>query len=755
MRRRSYLAIVLSVLMLFFTACGKSNYSSYTIGGSDKSDSVFGSGSDSSGEDQTGSGSIFGDDSSDNTDESDTEETGSIFSQDEDDGGIFTVEEEPDGSAHLTEEDIQAMNNGNAIFVYSNEGYLSTLVGRYYNKKIVIKPGSMETAEDAINSLNGIASLLGLQEDTRFFCSNMAQDGKKYTYVTYEQRYGESTVMNATLHIVIDPEGYPCCVSSSFTPKLDALEYEEVLSRDEVFEMLKEYYPDYTWYPEASTEATIWFSYFEQIVNCYVYFSDNPERNSAFDEMRYLQLYVAKDGSMIYWQVPTSTLSVEKEDSYYSTDEYFEGMESRTWSGTVDYQNDGIENVTINVAFNPKDNLYYMMDLDRKIAVADYYDFSYAQYYEPKITFLTSADNTWDERDIATMYNFEITYDAYKDIGIKSPDGFETPLLLLRKFCDENHEGVYNAVYISQAQGWFTFGYSEACDFSYCLDAMAHEFTHAVTESSILGNAYFNDSGAINEAYSDIMGNIIQTMAGRGNDSDWLIGETGSNNSTLLRSMSDPQSHHQPDSIGGNYYIRNVENPDSEFNDMGGVHCNSGIVNYAAYLIYKSGLDLDTMFDLFYTSMQVLTPANKYEDVYAALIYSARANGYTQAESAIKSAFEQVRVIGHSRTELENAVPSDGGVLTCKVINYEYENVLFRLEVYDIQGQWVMNFYPDENGLIYAALPQGQYQMLIQAINSQTYQQGIYVLTDGGWAQQGNPAVVTVQNGQTFQLPDA
>ena len=58
MRRRSYLAIVLSVLMLFFTACGKSNYSSYTIGGSAKSDSVFGSGSDSSGEDQTGSGSM-------------------------------------------------------------------------------------------------------------------------------------------------------------------------------------------------------------------------------------------------------------------------------------------------------------------------------------------------------------------------------------------------------------------------------------------------------------------------------------------------------------------------------------------------------------------------------------------------------------------------------------------------------------------------------------------------------------------------
>ena len=43
-------------------------------------------------------------------------------------------------AVQLTEEDIQRMNGGNALFVYSNEGYLSTLIGKYYEEPIPVRP---------------------------------------------------------------------------------------------------------------------------------------------------------------------------------------------------------------------------------------------------------------------------------------------------------------------------------------------------------------------------------------------------------------------------------------------------------------------------------------------------------------------------------------------------------------------------------------------------------------------------------------
>ena len=41
------------------------------------------------------------------------------------------------------------------------------------------------------------------------------------------------------------------------------------------------------------------------------------------------------------------------------------------------------------------------------------------------------------------------------------------------------------------------------------------------------GLPYLNDSGAINESLSDIMGNLIETYITETDDTEWLIGEGG------------------------------------------------------------------------------------------------------------------------------------------------------------------------------------------------------------------------------------
>ena len=120
---------------------------------------------------------------------------------------------------------------------------------------------------------------------------------------------------------------------------------------------------------------------------------------------------------------------------------------------------------------------------------------------------------------------------------------------------------------------------------------VGHEFTHGVTAySSQLFYAY--QSGAINEAISDIMGELIdQSYAASGEDSRlWLIGEdlpldlfTGLRE---IRDMANPNRLGQPTVVGGPFWSN--LGPLDPFFDNGGVHTNSGPANYLAYQIANS-----------------------------------------------------------------------------------------------------------------------------------------------------------------------
>lgn len=114
------------------------------------------------------------------------------------------------------------------------------------------------------------------------------------------------------------------------------------------------------------------------------------------------------------------------------------------------------------------------------------------------------------------------------------------------------------------------------------LDVVAHELTHGVTDySSRL--IYFNESGALNEAFSDMMGTAAEFFyqpPGSGNlRADYLCAEDVVRPGGL-RSMADPQVFGDPD-----HYSRRYTGPE----DNGGVHINSGIANNAFYLAIEGG----------------------------------------------------------------------------------------------------------------------------------------------------------------------
>ena len=129
-------------------------------------------------------------------------------------------------------------------------------------------------------------------------------------------------------------------------------------------------------------------------------------------------------------------------------------------------------------------------------------------------------------------------------------------------------------------------------DLTNSFDVIAHELTHGVTdyESDLI---YANESGALNEALSDIFGVSADAYkTGVINSSTWKLGEevyTPGTSGDALRYMNDPTADgYSRDHYSTRLYPNNCT-PNGN-NDSCGVHGNSGIANLAYYLLVQGGL---------------------------------------------------------------------------------------------------------------------------------------------------------------------
>ncbi len=116
------------------------------------------------------------------------------------------------------------------------------------------------------------------------------------------------------------------------------------------------------------------------------------------------------------------------------------------------------------------------------------------------------------------------------------------------------------------------------------IDICGHEMSHGVTERTA-NLTYSNESGALNEATSDIFGAMVELRADGGvvSADTWKIGEDSYTPGTAgdaLRLMNNPNAVGDPD----HYSLRYTGTADS-----GGVHTNSSIANHAFYLMAAGG----------------------------------------------------------------------------------------------------------------------------------------------------------------------
>lgn len=214
---------------------------------------------------------------------------------------------------------------------------------------------------------------------------------------------------------------------------------------------------------------------------------------------------------------------------------------------------------------------------------------------------------------------FEFAGDAYsyfyQNHGRDSIDNRGMAIISSVRYCPLSGCSWQNA-YWNGSQMVFTPGMSAADD------VVAHELAHGITqyEANLF---YYMQSGAINEAFSDIFGEFIDLTNGRGNDSDhvrWLLGEDLP--IEAIRSLKDPPLFGQPDRMTSpNYYCGDLDN--------GGVHRNSGVANKAAFLMADGGyfngvsvlgIGIPKTSDIWYEALtNLLTSGAGYNDLYNAL----------------------------------------------------------------------------------------------------------------------------------------
>lgn len=250
----------------------------------------------------------------------------------------------------------------------------------------------------------------------------------------------------------------------------------------------------------------------------------------------------------------------------------------------------------------------------------------------------------YDAAAVDAHYYAGVTYDYYKNtFNRNSLNDAGAPLKSTVHYGSNYNNAFWNGSQMVYGDGdGVTF-----TSLSGGIDVVGHELTHAVTENSS-NLIYQNESGALNEAVSDIFGTLVEYYDNR--NPDWEIGEdiyTPSKAGDALRSMSDPTKYGDPDHYSKRY---------TGSSDNGGVHTNSGIINKAAYLLANggthsgvtvNGIGKDKLGAIYYrANTQYFTESTTFSQARAGLVQAAAdLYGANSAEAtAVKQSYDAVGV---------------------------------------------------------------------------------------------------------------
>ena len=193
-----------------------------------------------------------------------------------------------------------------------------------------------------------------------------------------------------------------------------------------------------------------------------------------------------------------------------------------------------------------------------------------------------------------------------------------------------------------------TFGDGDGVIFSgfaRSLDVVAHELAHGVTQFTS-GLIYKNQSGALNEHFSDVFGTAVTQWVNGEHpaDADWLIGDEIMGPDLYgeaLRSMRHPGTAYDNPILGTDPQPAHYADRYTGSADNGGVHINSGIPNRAFYLAASEIGDTVTTARIWYHALHFLAADSTFAQAADQVATSARV--LVKAGSAPKGSAQIVR----------------------------------------------------------------------------------------------------------------
>lgn len=259
---------------------------------------------------------------------------------------------------------------------------------------------------------------------------------------------------------------------------------------------------------------------------------------------------------------------------------------------------------------------YQMKDTTRPAVITTYNSGNTNK--EPGNLIVSNTNVIKDKAAVDAHYYAGVVYDYYKT-------------KFNRNGIDNNNMAMKSSVHYREdpSQGWVNAAWTgnqmiygdgdgvTALPLSGSLDVIGHEMTHGVDQFEA-NLTYRNQSGALNESFSDVFGTFIEFYA-QPSQADWLAGEdvwTPNKSGDALRSLENPTLYGQPD---------NMKNYKYTSSDNGGVHTNSGIPNKAAYLIATNPkVGIAKAEQIYYRALcNYLTSSASFSDAKTALAQSA------------------------------------------------------------------------------------------------------------------------------------
>ena len=581
-----------------------------------------------------------------------------------------------------TWEQIVALNEGETMLdVFDEDGYLQFLGNRYCDMTIT-------NSDEALTSLGYVKTLLGLDDVVLSYYKTDVSPVTGNRYYTFYQ-VGNGTIngkqvkarfYRSLVKVITDKDGNCLGLSARLTHDAslatvtaDFVPQEQAENGvKQVVGEARQVYTEATEFVYWDDRGTVKAVSDGKVVPVYLIYTDADPAATNNTSAKPYEVYVVSAEYQDDKQYPmklmetyyADALSSEAYLEVYTSTFFFDKLDDvGNYTYTVDlswvkeaypdYAGEMTAEYTVPVMRDRETGLYYLGSKERLITCTNAYDFEYYSTLNAYVTENPEDLASWhfyqktQEKEGITYFNdpnyviasfavFASALEAFeKRYDLPSVDGTDIPLLLeVYGTNDGNYPtevtGFTNNAYNNgQSHDWALMMTSPT--YPECLNyaCMMHEYTHGIN-SQLTSTMYLNAAGAIQESYADIIG--IQLAAVSGYDTREDFWQYGGTYCQQTRSLSNPLAFDQPKYLGGIYYVSPVDAAVSDRLDHGGVHQNSGIMNYLAYCLVEGCADVadnhvlsvEDNLDLWFESLYLTTYLSDYQDVAGFLQFAAK-----------------------------------------------------------------------------------------------------------------------------------